>query len=294
MYKIFLFSFVFIISGLYVKSQNDEQSKSFINDFHIYTGFSASGNQKGSINDFLDLAPNSKLLAEELINDSSFYSTSNFITNPVFELSLGVNLAKKNKKLTPKLRFGIQYSNGSMISGGAHHSTLTPYDTIISTKIGETYYLDSINTRYYNTDYKTEQIKLLASLIYQTNEELRWTLYSGIGMLFGVSFNSNTNISYTEFHNFNIRNFEDQSYQSLQSSYNFNIRNETHTNKPVTSFAAYVPLGIDFKIGKTNPFWKNIHLQLEFRPGIQSNIIPELETITSTFIQYNFGIRYSL
>ena len=72
-----------------------------------------------------------------------------------------------------------------------------------------------------------------------------------------------------------------------------NIKTEYYKNKNNFGFSAYIPMGIDFRIGRKRKFWKQIHLFLELRPGINGTSIPELRTIVNSSMQYGFGLKVS-
>jgi hypothetical protein len=56
-------------------------------------------------------------------------------------------------------------------------------------------------------------------------------------------------------------------------------------------FGAYLPLGVDFRIGNKRDFWKRIHLFYEARPSINMTAIPELRTITNASIFHGLGVK---
>jgi hypothetical protein len=64
------------------------------------------------------------------------------------------------------------------------------------------------------------------------------------------------------------------------------------TNKKKFACAAYVPLGVDFRIGKKRAFWKRTHLFYELRPSVTT--IPELRTFANAGVQQGIGLRVTL
>ena len=131
-------------------------------------------------------------------------------------------------------------------------------------------------------------------LIFSTNSKARWSLYTGFGASLGVSINAKTDIYYSK------NKFSETMFQNGNLIYE-NTRNdgdeyetETFRNKTNIGLSAYVPLGIDFRIGKKNEFWKRAHLYYELRPGLNMTTIPELRTIINPGIQYGLGFRFSI
>jgi hypothetical protein len=165
-----------------------------------------------------------------------------------------------------------------------------PYDTLSSAQTGQTVYMDSVTTKTLGMNYTWEQVRLDGSLIFSTNPEARWALFSGIGFSAGVSINSNTEIYYN-----NSGSIESHSPNSTQTSYSsyYSERSMTERfrNKTNLGFLAYVPLGIDFRMGKRREFWKRMHLVYELRPGINMTSVPELRVIANAAIQQGLGVK---
>ena len=251
------------------------------------------------------LAPQSKILKADL---TGYSNTETYGANASsnFSMLMGLRFGNKEKsgyKNNPILRLGFTYMNNGSLASGYYQSTSKRYDTLYSYQTGTETYVDSISNRNYNVSYSSEQIRLDLSLIYRTDGKARWSFYSGIGANFGVSLNAYTNISYS---NYTAIESDNQYYYPTSSasyypfSYNFygnpyptdgTTQTETFKNKNNTAFSAYIPLAVDFRLGKKRTFWKRTHLFVEFRPGINSVSIPEIGTYTSAFFQTNFGFK---
>ncbi|PWH87144.1 hypothetical protein [Brumimicrobium oceani] len=265
-----------------------------ISDFILYSGLSFERTNLGSFNDFRELAPESELLQNDmsLINQNQGYS---YLSNGSFSVLLGIQFSDKNKtryKVNPLLRLGLTYSSGSRLSTYNYGEERTPFDTLTSSETGNETYIDSVYAERYSMNYNSEQILLNASLIFRTDHEARWSLFSGIGFTAGVSINSSTGIHYFS-----------EDWKEEQSTNEFSVNNqprdiniiddeyENFENKTNYGFSAYIPIGVDFRIGNKKEFWKKAHLFYEVQPTLNVYTIPELGTFNSVNFRHGIGVR---
>lgn len=294
-----ILSLVLLLTGFsnsQLLGQESEQKKVkrvMICDFYIQTGFFIDVNAKGSLADFKTLVPQSVLLNNNL---SDYSQTGGFGSsgNSMFSAMLGLQFSDKQKttyKKSPLLRLGINYFSGTNLSTNMHKETSKRYDTLTSNQTGQTIYLDSITTQNYGMNYTSQQLRIDGSIIFRTDPEIRWSLYTGIGITAGVSINAKTDIYYNKYTRSNHPN--SNNYNNFSYSSSGGYITESYRLKNNFGFSAYLPLGVDFRIGKKREFWKRTHLFFELRPGINSISIPELRTFTNPSMQYGFGIKVS-
>ena len=276
-----------------------EQSKTIkkisIHDIYIQTGSFSERNTNGTLTDFKALAPQSVLLN----SDFTGYSQSNgfsLTSNIMFSVMLGIQFSDRQKtayKINPQLRLGVCYFSGTSLTVGLFKEERKPYDTLISTQTGQTVYIDSVTTKSYSMNYTSEQLRLDGSLIFRTNPESRWSLFTGIGITAGLSINANTEIYYSKYDRTETR----YPNGNRSSSYSFysgdNNKTEKFRNKNNFGLSTYIPMGIDFRAGKKKEFWKRTHLFYELSPGINITSIPELRTITNASLQHGLGLKVS-
>lgn len=269
------------------------QSRLNINELNIQLGFFGQGNLNASLADFKKLAPESVLLNN---NFSGYKTRSGYASagNTMFSVLLGVRFLDKNKntyKANPILRIGISYFTGAQLSGTIFSEEKKTFDTLRSATTSETVYIDSTHTKEYGMNYSSEQLRLDASLLFSTNPSARWKFYSGIGITTGLSFNAQTIIYYSESESKEMRNANEPTYGYGYSSYGTSITtSETIKNKGNFAMSAYIPLGVDFRIGRRE-FWKRTHLFYEFRPSINYVSIPELQTIVNAHLVQGLGFK---
>lgn len=272
-----------LVSGT---SQAQETNKGLrISEFHIQNGMGYNSMQNYSLSDFQSLAPNSMLLKNDLadFNTNSYYmfNGARGINGSSYQsLQLGITF---NKKANPLWRIGISHGSSNSISAGFSKDTYTPYDTLTSSQTGEQFYVDSMHSENYFMDYRSQQLRVESSLIYRTNVEKRWSVYAGIGASIGLSYNAQTYISYS------TSDYVSGNYTNYSGSYDYGF--EHFRNKTNISTSVFVPMGVDFRIGKNKEFWKRLHLYYEMKPSLSFLTVPELRTLTSVNMINSLGLK---
>lgn len=142
-------------------------------------------------------------------------------------------------------------------------------------------------------NYTSEQLRFDGSLIFRTDAQARWSLYTSIGITAGMSINAQTDIFYDKMERTEMNYPNGNNYSSYSYSGSYNYETEKYRNKNNFGLSTYIPMGIDFRIGKKREFWKWTHLFYELRPGINMTSIPELRTITNASIQHGLGLKVS-
>ena len=285
---------ILILSATICQAQENKPiSRIHLSDIFLQTGLSGSINQSESINSMNVLAPKSEILQSFTGANSS---TNDFIYGATVFSSIQLGLSFRNKaksdyKTNPLLRIGIMYVSNNSVSARSNAENRQPFDTLTSSQTNQSIYVDSMTGRNYSIEYTSEQIRLDASLLFRSNQAARWSVMAGIGASYGISVNANTRVSYSKYgreefiySNGDIRKFEKER----------EFRSETFNNKMNSGYSFYVPMGVDFRIGKNREFWKHAHLFYELRPGIDINVIPELRTYRSMNIQQGIGLRVAL
>lgn len=268
-----------------------------INEYSVQTGLFGGSPGISTLADFNILAPNSVLLNSNLISSPASYYPYNYQSSPnaMFSAMLGFQFSDKQKTKYNKniqLRVGITYFHNSVLSGGLYNTERVTFDTLTSSQTGSLTYIDSIITKGLNMNYSSEQLRLDGALIFRTNPDARFSLYSGIGLSAGFSFNAKTTIRYSI--NYQIVNRVPDGYTEHKNSFNGDTEYEVITNKNNFGFSAYIPLGINLKLGHKTEFWKKVNLFYEIRPSINITYIPELRTVTNSFVQFGGGFRILL
>jgi hypothetical protein len=274
--------------------ENKPLSRIRLSDLYFQTGLSGSVNQSESINSLNVLTPESEIL-QSFAGSNSTSNSYSYGGNSFSSIQLGLSFRNKSRsdyKTNPLLRIGIMHISNNSISASSDAETSQPFDTLTSSQTNQVVYVDSITNRNYAIDYSSEQIRIDASLLFRSNQAARWSVMAGIGASYGVSINANTRVSYSKYGNGELT-FSDGEKVSIYGEES-EFRSETFNNKMNSGYSIYVPLGVDFKIGKKREFWKHAHLFFELRPGINIHSIPELKTYRTVNVQQGIGLRVSL
>lgn len=271
----------------------------------------------GSLSDFQKLNPESALLKQDMSGFGNAYGTiytgvsyvnmnnyggnsgANTSNGGLFGANVAFNLGSKDAataKSITQLRCGITVS-GTNFSNYLSKTTYTPYDTLVSSSTGQTFYYDSINTQSYQMNYKSQQLSIDIALLYRINPASRWSLYGGIGVQAGGSLMAYSDITYSQ--NISYSPGYSSNYSNSNSYYNSgNYYNQSTTehfiNKNTQQYLAYLPIGVDFRLGKKREFFKQIHLFNEIRPYVYTMKIPELASFSGIGFRTSFGIRVTI
>ena len=265
-----------------------------ITQIHINSGsFMDIDNSKNQLSDFSLLAPGSDILSKDfsayetnayyfsggLMRDNSFLSNSSNFQS----IQMGLSFAKCPKGT---LRIGISNVHSELLNTSGFNYEGYVVDTLISSQTGQMYYVDSTISNYYNGNYSNDQLRLDAAYIFEVNAGKRWAFHAGLGLSIGMSYRSTTTLRAEEYI---------QPYSGYEGTSNTqNIESESYGNFMVMGGSAYIPLGINFKLGNKREFWKPFVIYNEFRPTIQLNSIPNNTVKFNVGFGSTLGLRYNL
>jgi hypothetical protein len=261
-----------------------------ITELHILNGTGFGGQINGSIDDFKLLAPNSSILAMDFsqYNSQSFpaFQSPGMNLSSSYSLQLGLQCAKMPKAT---YRVGITHvSNAGLLSARGSYSQSFPYDTLTSSQTGEQIFIDSSYSKYYQMNHSNQQIRIDGAMIFRMFPEKRWSLHTGLGASIGMSYQSNTDISYWESSSMSSGNYYGDYYGHQ------NVERESYKNKNSIGASLYIPFGIDFGIGKKREFWMPFHLYIESRPSLNINSINGIGATFSPGMSSAAGLRVKL
>ncbi len=268
------------------------QNKPLVTDVFFAGGTLLIENPRLSNAELLSLAPNSQLLNANLSKyrvSSSIYGYSSTQGATSFSAQIGLNPFKSEvkKSVSPLLRIGFTMGPVNFVNEYLSYTDLFPYDTLISQRTGEKIFLDSMAGSQMNVNQRGNQISLNIALIYQTDLERRISVYSGMELGAGLTFNNTTQITKSEY-------FMGPSSYSFYYSGNSNFQWENFNNKNGYSVQAGIPIGFNLRLSKQKPLLKQAILYFEFTPGIAFYHIPELKTISNFTYQTQAGLRFRI
>jgi hypothetical protein len=260
-----------------------------IRKFYFQSGLSDNKKANGTLNDFRKLAPTSVLLnrdftgyqeAQGIITETT--EGLDLFTDHLFCFMAGIKFRNKKKtdyRPIPELRTAISFFSGTALRGNLYKQVRKPCDSLN--------HIDSLITNIYMMRYHTKQLRLDIDLIFRTNPALRWSVYGGVGGAAGFSVNAQTDI--LAFHS----RWKVQGEHNLLSGGSYPSEKEQFQRKNNLSLSAYLPVGVDFRLGKKSELMKRMHVYYELRAVISKVIINDLQTTSQTGLQHFIGLRIS-
>lgn len=280
-------------------AQSEDQKKtmfssSAFSEVFLFFGGATGISTAENLSEFRRMAPSSILLKEDL-SDYSSYPTNEWEAHQYFGLMVGFIPGKKNresKKYSPLIRLGISFESADYFDIYFSKSSSSRYDTLYNSQGQAVYYRDSVNLNRTYMYYNSSSLSAEASILLRTNAGKRWMFYVGAGISGGLSFKNEINV----FKSDAIFVEEYEVSGTSQPYYPYSIFRDSQSevidigNSWVIS--GFVPLGIDFRLGKKNEFLKQVHLFVELRPGIKMMGMPVVGVNSSTFTMSSLGLRY--
>ncbi|MFN6947148.1 MAG: hypothetical protein ACK4ND_19575 [Cytophagaceae bacterium] len=290
---------IILFAGLLLMHQSsmaqDEPSNAKrikISDVYLQVGAHGDRNHAANIGDFQRILPQSSLLQRDYDGYHSswghYYSSTG-----AFSMLLGFQFRDKNGdayRSNPRLRLGLKYFSGTSLYSSYRRQDRFHVDNLVSENTGQIYPIDSVVNSSLQMRLISEQIHLDASMLFSTNPENRVTLFGGLGFTGGASIVANAEIDY--FETSQLTNEGGGGRMVFFRHYHDGEGvHENHRTSTLWGASAYVPLGIDVRLGKTREFWKLLHVYYEARPSLNFTFIPELAARTSAVMQHSVGIR---
>lgn len=265
-----------------VFSQEESSKNVSISEVQLFSGLNYYSIDNISLNEISNFAPNSAILSKDYSGFNNNNNT-NYGTYLDQSLSAMLGISFKNKPKT-LLRIGLNYQNKTNLYSHYYREDTYTYDTLTSSQTGQQYFLDSTTLKYLYMYQGSQQVHFDASFIFSTDPTARWSLYGGVGVLIGISFNSYTALSYGEAYSSN--EYSNSNYYSSDNSLF-----ERFHNKNYMSSSVYLPFGVDFRIGTKRPFWNRLHLFYEARPMLSFSSIPEWKQVVNMNLTQGIGVK---
>ena len=281
---------VALISAFNLSAQDEVKRleiKSASWQFGLNTGQSGVSN----LSDFRKLAPNMTLSEADLIgfsNGSGFNENSGPVFSANIIMAKPTAFADEVSRFNPEVRVGISYQKAGLLNLNFNRRDEFRIDTLRSSQTGEEYYVDSIQNQSYSLSYIQQQVMVDGDVTISTNPEKRWKFYTGIGVSLGLSVSPRTEVSYNSWSYVENQLFNND----RELSSNNDDRSEEFANKTGFFGRVYIPLGVDFRIGKRKESLKKYHLFIESRQSLNFQTISELSSQVTTSSVGGFGLRY--
>lgn len=211
-----------VLTGSLVVPQSnstDSTAAKRFNKIELSLGQETSFYLNPQLDDFLKMHPQSLLLKEFDQNIStSPYSSSSFIA----ALSTHINLAKNKapRRVKPYLRAGINYLSWTYYGISDSNESLLNSDTLVSQTSGNALYVDTNLRISRYASLTSQQIRADIAMLFNINQQSRYSFTTGLGLLVGTSLSSQTEIR--SYNSINVDIF-DQDNQFISPG-NFQVR----------------------------------------------------------------------
>ncbi len=206
-------------------------------------------------------------------------------------LGVGFMLGKRDTLPTlfkQRLRLGVNAAGTEDIYGSWRRSLTGVYDTLISQQTGQAYYLDSTWSEGYWANAYRSRIAIDASYQIQRVSDSRWSWFAGAGFMVGLAYGGQASVQhYTERWK--------EGAGSGNSTYEWQeLTRETYALRASLFAAVYASLGLEYRLGRTSPFWSQMSLYYEIRPMMHLISRPGVPSRFESAGQHLFGLRLNL
>ncbi|MBK8500085.1 MAG: hypothetical protein IPL52_15000 [Flavobacteriales bacterium] len=252
------------------------------------------------LSDWLNALPESQLLRGDLPSQGfswgyggGFGPYSALPSYGTGSAYLGVSLdpsrgASERSRFVKRLRVAVNLAGDDFLEGYWGRSLTSVYDTLVSQQTGAITLLDSTWTESYNASIHRSRIALDASYILRKASPRRLTWYCGVGMMFGLTFDGDAEVSH------NVSRSR-ETVGSGGGSYAYDMIASERYRLPTTILAGgYGLFGLDLTLGRTSPFWNSLHLFSEARLILRAGSLPGRSMRIEESAQYLFGLRFDL
>lgn len=265
-----------------------------VSDVFVLGGFQVERDYAMGLLQWRSLLPTSELLK----NDLSGYTRGRGLFRDLARAglfsahaTLRLGGPAREKRSGAYLRAGVSYQAHSGSSTSLSRYDRVPYDTLTSSQTGNITLVDSVFSSRYDISHSYQQLMLDASLIFMKEFPLRWALYGGAGAAVGAAFGGVGRVEYHE------DRYVSPSYGSGSYSGGFGIdpyQEEEIRTKDDLVVVLYVPLGVSYRLGRRNAFWRALNLCYEMRPSLSLGGVPEVQPGPRTAWGHLFGLRVDL
>lgn len=261
-----------------VMAQESESSWKFT-EASVFTGIGVQMSQMFTEKDLAEWSENDPWITQDFTGYSQFGGL-NSTSSSQFSANLGF---RKTGIHNPSFRVGISYKRLNSQVFGRYQEWSGPYDTLVSSQTGQQYYIDTVRIRSVSAYWGADVLALDGAYILQTDLTRRWSFYGGIGLQAGILFNQELQLARME------------TFSETGITHEMDVELEQRNYRMNTGFSStvYLPLGIDFRIGKKRPLWQQVHLVYELRPSLSFQTMSSVSVVSPGVTQH-FGLRITI
>ncbi len=256
-----------------------------INSFNVLFNSELAPAPNFSKNEILTLARGS-VLVPKYFNKAENRDYSSLDLQNNVNLSFGVGLKSKKTgeiRANQAMNVGLQLTslNNSLYSTFSSETIGTDTFKNNNGSGNQSIYTDTVKNKNFSSQFEAQILSLDVNYLFKSNTDRRFSFYTGIGFIAGLSLNSQVSSRYSEFTSVETRsnNNQNSSYGYSRSRFSDTDVYESEvigsTNMWYTS--AYVPIGLTYRLGKTNQFWNKLTLGLDVRVGVNTLVYRDIE-----------------
>lgn len=256
--------------------------------FQILGSMQQEGNY--TLADYQSFAGSSALL------NTNFYGYNKSTMGMAADIGFGAQGSfrfMKDGVATPnrKLRLGIAGGMSEVGNLNYDKSWHTTGDSIYNSTGAPIGYVDSLHTSSYNAHYRGNFFRVDGSMVWSTDEVKRFSFYTGAGLTLGTLFNAKTTVNHWE--NVNARyNYSDGTHSGNIGYSNHVRESESFASKGGFYSSIYLPIGLNLRLGKTNPFWSHASIYTEWRPSVVFQSYAGTGFKTLFGVSHTWGFRW--
>ncbi|MFT7343729.1 MAG: hypothetical protein ACI9XP_000304 [Lentimonas sp.] len=257
------------------------QSLSFTTGFYATTGVTAQ------INDLTKIS-NESTIAKEMfdLKDSLIFSgIGNQRTQSYFSFDLQF-VQSNPKRFQSRISIGFDGVKMGLGELYGYKSEAGRYDTLTSSSSGEEYYIDTLNSLSYYYSGSAQMVGLRLGYQIEADYKARLHFFAGVNYVFRFSTQARASIGKSEYTYSSNGSFEQVNNQSQNYR---SISNDVAMGSPIMQSLS-IPMGLDFRLSKSNSFFKNLHLQACFEPGLFAINNSKFNNYFGNFALYQAGL----
>lgn len=257
----------------------ESESKWKFTETNVMTGIGIQMSPMFTEKDVAQWSQNDPWIIQDFTGYQQF-SGLNSTTSAQFSAYLGF---RKNGIHNPSFRVGISYKRLNSQVFGSFQEWIGPYDTLVSAQTGQEFYTDTSRVRSVSAYWGADVLALDAAYVLQTDLTRRWSFYGGIGIQAGLLFNQELSLMRMEIFSEN----------GLSNMMEVDVEERNYRMNTGFSTNIYMPIGIDFRVGKKRPLWQQVHLVYELRPSLSFQTMSTVSVVSPGVTQH-FGLRITI
>ena len=295
MQKHLIAQLIFLVSFINASAQNTPHIRAMgVCEVNFEFGEIYKWNEWNHLSDFKILSPSSEILTKDF--SDFYYRSDREINCSWLAASIGFHFSNHDKTAylnNPVLHFGVNYATALGYGCQYVKSEFFPYDTLTSSNNGAQYFIDSITEEGLWMAHPYTLLNFDLNLLLRTNAEKRFSLFAGAGLTAGASTKSYTIIqdnksSFAQEHDV-FYYFQHLPFFSGDGFW----KHEEVKNKSDVLLSAYIPFGIDFRIGNKSKLLSRIHFSLNGRKFIDLQDFDVGQGLKGNGFTFSSGLKYT-